>query len=293
MRWWKQPPEAGDDRTTRAMLRLFYEQSRVSLVAAALLVALQCGYAADSVPAPLLAAWAAAFGALILVRARWRGQVLRLDAAGLAAGLQRWRTRAWLGGGITGLLWSAALLMVFRAGEPSTQMYASMLACVSCVASTNVMAPLPRAYLALLVPVAITLTALFLGLGSWVAVYYALLGLAAAAMSLLLLARHHRLLRESHAMRFEREALLAETQAARDAQSRFLAAASHDLHQPVHALGLLAAQAEAELHCRRAAATAAQLQGMAQALDSLPGGDAAGYVAAQPRVAFRAGTRAD
>ena len=37
----------------------------------------------------------------------------------------------------------------------------------------------------------------------------------------------------------------------------------------MHALGLLAAQAEAELHGRRAAATAAQLQGMAQALDGL------------------------
>jgi signal transduction histidine kinase len=257
-----------DERTRVAMLRLFYEQSAVSLVAALLLIVAQVGYA-PRVPQALLAGWVLAFGLLLLVRARWRRQVAALDDAALRDGADTWDRRAQWGSGGTGVLWAAALAMDFRAELPSSQMFAAMLACVTCVGSINVMAPLPRAFLLLLAPIAATLAGLFLALGTWPGLYFALVALAGAALATALLLRHARLLAESHAMRFEREALLAQAQAARDAQARFLAAASHDLRQPVHALGLLAAQAETELHGRKAAATAAQMQGMAQALDSL------------------------
>jgi signal transduction histidine kinase len=269
MRWPRLLPVPTDDRTRHAMLRLFFEQTGVSIVAAALLVALQVGYAADQVAAAQLALWAVAFGALLVLRAQWRRSVLGLNAEALATDAERWLARAELGAGLTGVMWAAALVMVFDADRASSQMYCGMLAVVTCVASINVMAPLPRAFMMLLAPVATTLIALFLGLRSWAGLYDALLVLAAVGLAASLLLRHARLLQESHAMRFEREALLAETQAARDAQARFLAAASHDLRQPVHALGLLAAQAEAELEGSRAAGTAAQLQSMAQALDNL------------------------
>ena len=251
------------------MLRLFYAQSGVSLAAALLLIVVHVGYASGRVAEPWLATWAAAFVAVVVLRWRWRQHVQKLDEAALARQARAWRQRAVAGAAATGVLWSAALVMAFRHDEPASQMYAAMLACITGVASINVMAPLPLAFLALLLPLASTLAALFIGTGSWAGFYDGALALAGAALATSLLLRHTRLLQESHAMRFEREALLAETQAARDAQARFLAAASHDLRQPVHALGLLAAQAETELQGRRAAATAAQMQGMAQALDSL------------------------
>ncbi|HSW07965.1 ATP-binding response regulator [Aquabacterium sp.] len=269
MRWSTLIPEPADARTRDAMLRLFYAQSGASLAAAALLVVLLCAYARDRVPAWLLAAWALAFAVLLVLRARWRRVVPRLDDSTLAAGALAWQRRTIASAGLTGLLWSAAMLMVFRRAEPSSQMFAAMLACITGVASINVMAPQPRAFLMLMAPMSLTLPGLFIAMGSWAGLYYATLALAGAALATSLMLRHTQLLHESHAMRFEREALLAETQAARDAQARFLAAASHDLRQPVHALGLLAAQAEAELHGRRAAATASQLQSMAQALDGL------------------------
>ncbi len=269
MRWPLRLPEPADERTQRAMLRLFYAQSGVSLAAAALLIVVHLGYAAGRVAAPLLAAWAGGFALLLVLRARWRWQVQRLDDAALARSAAAWRQRALASAGVTGLLWSAALVMAFRGDEASSQMYAAMLACITGVASINVMAPLPAAFIALLLPLSATLAALFVGTGSWAGAYDGALALAGAGLATSLLLRHTRLLHESHAMRFEREALLADTQAARDAQARFLAAASHDLRQPVHALGLLAAQAETELRGRRAAATAAQMQEMAQALDGL------------------------
>jgi signal transduction histidine kinase/CheY-like chemotaxis protein len=258
-----------DHRTRLAMLRLFYEQSGVSLVAAALLIVLQLGYAAGLADAAWLAAWAGAFGLLLTVRLRWRTGIRRLDDAALVAEETRWTRRALVGAGLTGVMWAAAIATVFTPAEPSTQMYAAMLACITCVASINVMAPLPRAFFALLLPVAAMLAGLLLSLGSWAGAFDALLVVAGAGLASALLLRHTRLLHESHAMRFEREALLAETQEARTAQARFLAAASHDLRQPVHALGLLAAQVEVELGGRKAAATAGQLQAMAQALDGL------------------------
>jgi len=263
------PPQAADDRTRLAMLRLFYEQSGVSLVAAALLIVVHLAYGTGRIATPWLVAWAMAFTVLLVWRLAWRQRLLRSDDAALAAAAGRWRWRAELAAALTGLLWAVAIAMVFDPAEPATQMYAAMLACVTGVASINVMAPQPRAFIALMLPVTLTLAGRFAALGSWAGTYDALVSLAGSALATALLWRHARLLRESHAMRFEREALLAETQAARDAQTRFLAAASHDLRQPVHALGLLAAQSEAELVGRRAAQTAAQMQSMARALDSL------------------------
>lgn len=262
-------PEPADARTRLAMLRMFFEQSGVSLIAAALLLVMHAAYAADRVALPVLAAWVAAFAVLLAVRLAWRRTVMHRDDARLATEADGWTRRADIGAALTGVLWAAALAMVFDPAVPATQMYAAMLACITCVASINVMAPLPRAFLALMLPVALTLAALFAGLGSLVGLYDAGLALAGSALATALLLRHTRLLHDSHAMRFEREALLAQTQAAREAQARFLAAASHDLRQPVHALGLLAAQAQAELEGRRASGTADQLQAMAQALDSL------------------------
>ncbi|KQW48233.1 MULTISPECIES: hybrid sensor histidine kinase/response regulator [unclassified Roseateles] len=255
-----------DERTRRAMLLLFYAQSGVSLVAAALLVLLHVGAQIDRVALPGLLAWAVAFTVLIGLRARWKRQAAQLPET---INPTAWERRAELGALLTGVLWAAALVMAFDAQQRATQMYAAMLACVTCVASINVMAPQPRAFVMLIAPVSATLITLFLSLGGWGGAYSALLVLAAIGLAMSLTLRHARLLRESHAMRFEREALLAQAQAAREAQTRFLAAASHDLRQPVHALGLLAAQAAHELQGRRAAQTAEQLQAMAQALDGL------------------------
>ncbi|MCE4554385.1 hypothetical protein LXT13_07980 [Pelomonas sp. P8] len=89
------------------MLRLLYGQSGVSLVAAALLIVVHMGYTSASTPAPLLAAQAGCFAALLAIRARWRARVLRLDdatsrarSAGLEAARrgQRGGDRAAVGG---------------------------------------------------------------------------------------------------------------------------------------------------------------------------------------------------
>jgi signal transduction histidine kinase len=269
MDWSRLFPTPADERTRLAMLRQFYDLSRLSLVAASLLVALQVGFTWGRVPVWMATLWALVFGVQIAVRAVWRHQVLRLDDGALAAQERAWTLRAVWGSAFTGMLWSAALSMAFDPDRTASPMYIAMLSCVTVVASINVMAPQPRAFVALALPVLATLVALILSLDTTASLYYALVCAVGGAMAIGITFRHARLLHESHALRYEREGLLAQAQRAREAQTRFLAAASHDLRQPVHALGLLAAQVRAELDGRRAAGTAEQLQAMAVALDGL------------------------
>jgi two-component system, sensor histidine kinase len=262
-------PGPADGRTRLALLRQFYDLSRLSLLVAALLAVLHVGFTWGHVPHWMPTLWAVLVAGQVLMRAAWRATVMRLADGPLAAQAPRWTRRAVVGSLLTGVLWGAALVMAFEPGRESSVMYITMLSCVILGPSISVMVPLPRAFVALLLPMVGTLMALVLSLGTLASAFYALVIAVGAVLAVVIIFRYSRVLHESHALRYEREELLAQAQRARQAQVRFLAAASHDLRQPVHALGLLAAQVHAELHGRRAAATAEQLQAMAVTLDEL------------------------
>ncbi|MBI3369164.1 MAG: hybrid sensor histidine kinase/response regulator [Burkholderiales bacterium] len=272
--------EPTDARSRLAMLRAYYEYSRFSLVFAVLLIAMQVVYIADRAPRGLLVAWLLASALLLAMRWQWRVRFLAQTDEQATAELAAWRWRALAGAGGAGLMWAMALGMTFDPANVASQMFCATIAVLTCVGSINVMAPVPRAFQALLLPVAVTLALLFLSLAfgsngangegtNLTGLYLALLTLLAAVMANGLLQRHARLLLDSHAMRFEREAMLAQLEEANAAKSRFLAAASHDLRQPLHALGLLATQVREELHGRRAALTAERIETIVGSLDTL------------------------
>lgn len=258
-----------DPRTRLALLRQFYRDSHFSLFAAVLLVAWHVAYLRSTGTDTWWLPWVAYCAALITLRAAWRRAILRCDDAELAVTSPRWTRRAVAGAAATGLMWAAGMLMAFDARDSVSQMYCATLACLTCVGSINVMAPLPRAFHALVLPVALTLAALFAAAGNLAGYGQALLVLIAAMMATGLMRHHARLLNESLGLRHEREATLAQLEQAVAARTRFLAAASHDLRQPLHALGLLAAEARAELEGRSAARTAERIEEMVQALDAL------------------------
>ncbi|MFN0182569.1 MAG: sensor histidine kinase, partial [Aquabacterium sp.] len=262
-------PTPADARTRRAMLRIFFEQSRTSLIAAALLMGLQTAYIGDRVPPWLMAFWLAGGALLLAVRWRWRRRYLALDDAAASAQAALWQRRVVIGSAWTGLMWGSAVLMDFNPADPGSQMFCAMLICVTCVASVNVMAPVPQAYWALQFPAVAALALSLTLLGSWTGVYFAALVVVGAALAIGLVHRHARLLFESHGLRFEREGLLAQVQEASLAKSRFLASASHDMRQPLHALGLLGARLADQLGGHLAAATGIAMQNMVQTLDTL------------------------
>jgi signal transduction histidine kinase/CheY-like chemotaxis protein len=265
-------PEPADQRTRVAMLRAFFETSHYSLMVALLIIGMQCVYAHDLVPLPVLAAWVLGAAVLLATRWHWRVHILQLTDEQLDAGLALWTRRAIAGAGCTGLMWSLALLMDFQVHDTTAQMFCATIACLTCVGSINVMAPLPRAFHALLWPVVLTLSGLFLGLalqGEPSGLFLVGLVLLCAALASGLAHRHAKLLFSSHALRYEREAMLQQLEEANTAKSRFLAAASHDLRQPLHALGLLAVQLHEDLRGRRARHTAERLETIVGSLDSL------------------------
>lgn len=85
--------------------------------------------------------------------------------------------------------------------------------------------------------------------------------------------RQHELLTASLRMRFEKEALaeqlaqqMAATQRASEEKTRFFAAASHDLRQPLHAIALFGAVLDKELQGQRAHNHAQRLMGAVHSL---------------------------
>jgi two-component system, sensor histidine kinase len=266
--------EPEDTRSRNAMLRAFFDYSRYSLAAALLLVVLHAVVVWPAEPAALVLAWAALFVLLLAQRARWRSTYLALPLEQAAQAWRVWRQRAIWGAGLTGGLWALALLMAFERDDALAQMYCATLACLTGVGSINVMAPLPRAFFALVVPIVLVLAGLFASLVTpqdWRGLYLAALVLAAAAMSSGLMLRHARLLLHSHSLRFQREDLVQQLEQANAAKSRFLAAASHDLRQPMQALGLLSTQLREELTpgLSGPGRTAERLQAVVHSLDRL------------------------
>lgn len=265
-------PEPGDARTRVAMVRLFFEFSQISLLAALLMIGVRTTWVVLAEPTPWLMPWLLYGAAVLALRSHWRRQCLALDDATLGAQARQWRTRAELVSlGVAGL-WVSALWVDFEPRNLSTQMFCAMVACLTCVGSLNVMAPLPRAYWALAAPTLAALALQFAALQTQAGAAAAALVLMGFLLSVSMVHRHARLLYHSHALRFEREDLLAQVERAAQGRSRFLAAASHDLRQPLQALGLLTHRLQAEVSGQAAGRTAQQIERMVEELGALVDG---------------------
>jgi signal transduction histidine kinase len=204
----------------------------------------------DKVPVPVLAAW---FGAQIayqcvrvLVNLRyWRARPGPQDVARWAR-WYAWQTTT------NGCLWAAAALVMFVEGSITYQAVLFATLCGFAAASVAITAMLLPAFLGSVVPLftIITLRTLLDGDAQHLA-----LGGMLAVFAIYIISRGvnmHGVLVESLRQRFENldlvrrlteqtkiaEAARREADEANLTKSKFLAAASHDLRQPLHALSL-------------------------------------------------------
>lgn len=191
-----------------------------------------------------LMTWAAAIAALVAIRtAQWLA-FRRKDRADET--IHAWGRAAVALAGASGIVWGMLPVMFVRAEEPFTMiniviMSVGMLA--GSLISQSVYLP---AYLAFSVPLALALSGSVHVFGG----EYRQLALLGYAFSLVIIgfARNSSLVfRRSIETRFENRRLIdelqiqkADAEAANNAKSQFLAAASHDLRQPLHSLGLYA-----------------------------------------------------
>ena len=198
----------------------------------------------------LIAAWAvAALGYVILRWAISRAFVRRPPPP---EALARWADWYMLSMLFAGILWGVSFLLFAHPDQPIT--VALTLSCLYSVAagSTPSCAYHPPAILAIVVP----LFAAVLGKLIWTGDFeYILLGSASALYGLTMIGYcrvQSRTLRDGFRIRFENEELVEQlrvetivadearraAEQANLAKSQFLAAASHDLRQPLYALGL-------------------------------------------------------
>jgi signal transduction histidine kinase/CheY-like chemotaxis protein len=168
--------------------------------------------------------------------------------------VERWGNRYWLATLSAGLIWGAGSWLLVVPGSPPHQTVLAMFMVAIAGASIGGLSAFWKGFITLvllmLVPLIVRMLLEGTTTSSWLAVVAAIaLGVALSFGRTL-----HKVIVESFARRFENadlveelsrqkalaEAARAQAEAANRAKTQFFAAASHDLRQPLHALGLFA-----------------------------------------------------
>ena len=208
---------------------------------------------AQSAPRATLGSWLAAFAVLLAVRVAMLRRFRREPPRGLAD-WARWRVRWNVGALSSAALWGLAVWLFYERGGGIQQTGLIVLVYTFCVASVPVLATQPRIYLAYAALCFVPMVARIASVGDRYSLQLAGVLLLIYTITAML-ARNYRdaLARiidlKLHAdelaahLRDEKqaaEAARAEAEVANRAKTQFLAAASHDLRQPLHAMGLFA-----------------------------------------------------
>lgn len=177
-----------------------------------------------------------------------------------------------------GVFWGAMALLVFGMLPPDamrTAFFVSVIAGVSAGAASALSAYPPAAF-AILVPL-LSLTALgFLAGTNESRFAFAGIAMIYLAGQIAFVRNAHRHIAESVALRFDNLHLIDElrgqkqaAEQANNAKTRFLAAASHDLRQPLHAMGLFVSALEERVRGAAARKLVDQLKASTDALREL------------------------
>ncbi|MBT8078014.1 MAG: response regulator [Gammaproteobacteria bacterium] len=223
-------------------IRVLYSQQPLSLLGTVLVAVLAGTILWDDVDQRLLIPWLVLV--IVTMLARVVNLVLFNRAAPRVADMSGWRWRAIGFALLSGLIWAALPAMFIDGNEPFTLINVV----VFCVGMGAGSLAAQCVYLPVLysfsVPLLIALpVSVHINGGEFS--HFAYLGYAFGATMLGFAKGANAVFKRSIAMRFENDRLIrelkiqkAEAEAANIAKSRFLAAASHDLRQPLHAVGL-------------------------------------------------------
>ena len=223
----------------------WHRTSTSMLLGAALLCFVLWGQAAPS--------WMAAWVALIVANQAWRGLLVRAwtrARPGIDA-TRRWGRYWSAGSALAGALWGFAALAMYPVSPPHQ---ALLIVCVfgAVLGGLNLTAVYRPAFYGFALPALVPLIVRVAAEGDQVHLYTALVMTVVLAFILAFGHQLNDVLTRSLAMRYENVDLIVElkgrtrvahearaaAEAANRTKSQLLAAASHDLRQPLHALGL-------------------------------------------------------
>lgn len=194
-------------------------------------------------PATRVTGWLSLMVALCLVRwamARAHGRTQH-DAAQTV----RWARILVVSSAIGGLLWGALAWLFFTPDQPYTLVLVAMVRAAILSSATQSLGPYFPAHLAFGLPCALPFALRCLLDGQAQLMTLGVLTLVFLGMTELFARRIAAAIEEALQLRFENETLVGQlsaekerAEAASRAKTRFLATASHDLRQPIHAMGL-------------------------------------------------------
>ena len=224
--------------------------------------------------------------AAILANQAWRRLLVRKyrSAAPAAADATRWGRYWTVGSTLAGALWGAAAVGMFPASPPHQ---ALLIVCVfsAILGGLNLTAVYRPSFYGFALAALVPLVARVAAEGGQVHLFTALILLVVLVFVLSFGRQVNDLLTHSLAMRYENvdliDLLTAQTRTAESAQaaaemanrtkSQFLAAASHDLRQPLHAMGLFAAALAVKARDPEMKPLVASIHASVEALEALFG----------------------
>ena len=235
-----------------------------------------------STPLSVMAPWLGAFGLVWLARG-WTARQFKRANPRTLPDWQRWRLYGNLGTFASGALWGATAWIFYPRGDAIQQVGLIVLVYTFCVAAVPVLSTQPRVYLAFaslcFAPMAVRIAS------EGTAYAYQLAGILLLILSLTtVLARNYRQALQRvielklHAdellvqLRIEKKAAdeaRREAEIANRAKTQFFTAASHDLRQPLHAMGLFAEALRDKAHNDEVAQLVNSINASVDALEEL------------------------
>jgi signal transduction histidine kinase len=187
--------------------------------------------------------WFAGYACVSAVRGvvlwRYRADAHRNDNA------RTWQGWAVASSGLAGTTWGIAAVLFFTPEQPDYMLLMTCLYAVVVAVGTQALAPSMQAYLVFSTTMILPLMYKLVFAGGDFYYPLGMLGILYLFASAGFAYNSHRTVMESIVLRFDNMELLVKlreqkvsAEAANVAKSKFLAAASHDLRQPLHALGL-------------------------------------------------------
>ena len=228
-----------------------------------------------------LLVWAFALCAVLCARAAVSALLLRKPPQGMA--IERWASVMAVFNLASGVIGAASAPAFLPGAPPPEQALLTTVLCCWCAGSISTSSSLPRAFLAFMLPFMGQIIAAWLmtdapggtyiaGLMGVFAVYVLLFGRdngRQIAATLSIQRENAGLIEDLRREREEANAARERAEVASRSKSRFLAAASHDLRQPLHALSLYSAALSQAAREPRTIGIARNIEVTVESLDNL------------------------
>ena len=182
----------------------------------------------------------------------------------------RWATVGVTLATVFGLIWGTACILFLNMSDPVSVVVIGTVILSLNAGSASTTASYPPSFYAFAASTLMPLLWVSIESGTPMGYALAVLGAFTIILALPLVCLNiHKVFERSLRLGFENEALLLEAERANAAKTRFLAAASHDLRQPIHALGLSFATLADKIRNAERQPLIEQVEGSIAAVDTM------------------------